>query len=161
LFRKSENGTFDQKPIRASGREIFISGDDFAVNAESSQPAYLYLLNESLLEGRNTIFYLAKFKLDPRVAVSTPTNEADRLGFDKNVQTEQFWFIYSEKPLTVLEKYKNDQIGGNLPPDETALIKDILLKNQTTEFSENRADVKTIVKGSGGIIAYKAELRHY
>jgi serine/threonine protein kinase len=141
--------------IKASGQEPFTNGDSFALNFVSPQDGYLYLINE----GRNykdviTFYYQGKFKIRANAPVKTT-----ELVFDIKDGIEQFWFLFSNRPVEILEPY---QSAGEIPEEKTEQIRAYLKQNVPADLSrdEDMANAKTEVKGSGDPVAYKVDLRH-
>jgi serine/threonine protein kinase len=152
---RTNNGKPIDRSIRASGQEVFTNGDYFVVNFSSPQDGYLYLINE----GRNyrdatSFYYEGKYRIRPNTQVSS-----SRLGFDNKDGTEQFWFLFSNSPVDILDKYEAPR---EIPETETDQVREYLTQRIPADLtsSEDISDAQTIVKGSGVAIAYKAQLRH-
>jgi serine/threonine-protein kinase len=152
---RATNGHPEDRSIRASGQEVFTNGDYFVVNFASPQSGYLYLLNE----GRNyeevtTFYYQGKFSVTANTRVSS-----SRLGFDNKDGTEKFWFLFSNTPVRILDKY---QAPREIPEEESAQVRAYLNQSVPSDlaYKEDISKAQTDVMGSGDTIAYKAELRH-
>lgn len=152
---RTNNGKPSDRSIRASGQEVFTNGDYFVVNFSSPQNGYLYLLNE----GRNyrditSFYYQGKYTIKPNTRVSSTT-----LGFDNKDGTEQFWFLFSNTPVDIFEKYEAPR---EIPETETDQVRNYLTQRMPSDltFKEDISNAQTNVRGSGDAIAYKALLRH-
>ncbi len=134
---------------------MFTNGDYFVVNFASSQSGYLYLLNEGInYRDATTFYYEGKFSVRPNTHLSST-----KLGFDNKDGTERFWFLFSNRPVEILEKY---QAPREIPEGETEQVRNYLNQSIPPDLSskEDISNAQTNVKGSGDTIAYKAELRH-
>lgn len=154
LTRTSNGKPIDQA-IRASGQEVFTNGDYFVVNFSSPREGYLYLLNE----GRNyqdatSFYYEAKYTIKANTKASS-----SKLGFDNKDGTEQFWFLFSSKPIDIFERY---QAPLEIPEAETDRVRKYLNEAVPADLTstEDISNAQTKVAGSGEVIAYKAQLRH-
>ena len=148
-------GTAVDTTIRASGQEVFTSGDHFTVNFSSPQAGYLYLINE----GRNykdetSFYYIEKYTVKPDTQVSS-----SQLGFDNKDGAEQFWFLFSGAPVDVFEEHHPPR---EIPPAETLRVQKYLSQSVPADLKseEDMSNAQTEVTGSGAAIAYKVSLRH-
>jgi serine/threonine protein kinase len=152
---RTNNGRPLDRSIRASGQEVFTNGDYFVVNFHSQENGYLYLLNE----GRNyrdvtSFYYQGKYGIKPNRRASS-----SRLGFDDKDGTEQFWFLFSNSPIDIFEKYEAPR---EIPETETDRVRKFLSQSVPADLrsTEDVVNAQTNVTGSGNVIAYKAQLRH-
>ena len=148
-------GTASDTSIRASGQEVFTSGDHFTVKFSSPQPGYLYLLNE----GRNykddtSFYYIGKYTIKPDTQTSS-----SQLGFDNKDGTEQFWLVFSQAPVEIFEEHRPPL---EIPLEQTLRVQEYLNQSVPTDLTstEDMANAQTRVSGSGEAIAYKVLLRH-
>jgi serine/threonine protein kinase len=148
-------GKAADKSIRASGQEVFTSGDQFTVNFSSSEAGLLYLVNE----GRNyqddtSFYYVGKYIVLPNRLVAS-----SQLGFDNKDGPEQFWLVFSKAPIDILEQHEAPR---EIPQAETQRVKAYLAQSVPADLTskEDMIDVRTRVTGSGDVIAYKLSLRH-
>jgi serine/threonine protein kinase len=152
---RTNNGKAIDRSIKASGQEVFTNGDYFVVNFTSPDNGYLYLLNE----GRNyrdatSFYYEGKYTIKANTRASSP-----KLGFDNKDGTEEFWFLFSDKPIAILERYEAPR---EIPETDTDQVRKYLTQNTPANLTstEDISNAQTVVKGSGEVIAYKAKLRH-
>ena len=149
------NGRASDTKIRASGREVFTSGDRFTVNFTSPQSGYLYLLNEGRnYQDQTSFYYIGKYT----IKADTPTSSA-QLGFDNKDGTENFWFVFSKEPVAGLEGH---QPPLEIPLEQTSDVQKYLSQAVPADLTsaEDMSNAQTRVSGSGEAIAYKVSLRH-
>lgn len=152
---RTNNGKPIDRSIRASGQEVFTNGDYFVVNFSSPENGYLYLVNEGRnYRGATSFYYEGKYAIKPNTRTSSP-----RLGFDNKDGTEQFWFLFSNLPIDIFDKY---EAPGEIPESETDQVRKYLAQRVPADLTstEDISEAQTNVKGSGEAIAYKAQLRH-
>jgi serine/threonine protein kinase len=154
LTRVASGRTTDTT-IRASGQEIFTSGDQFTVNFSSPQAGYLYLLNE----GRNyqndrTFYYIGKYTIKAGTPISS-----SKLAFDKKDGTEEFWFVFATAPIDIFEAH---QPPLEISQEQSLRVGKYLSESVPADLTskEDLSNAQTLVTGSGEAIAYKVSLRH-
>jgi serine/threonine protein kinase len=167
LYRVNENGKPSSKPIQASGQAVFTTGDQFNLNFVCPRDGYLYLLNDGKnADGIKSINFLDKFTIKGNVPIAVPPD--DTYSFDKNSNgLQEFWLVFSALPIEKFEQYKDEMQKTNkyyieLTEDKAEEVRNFLNQQKPSDLTTNddKANAKTIVKSSGEIIAYKAELRH-
>ena len=154
LTRVARGRAADTK-IRASGQEVFTSGDHFTVNFSSPHAGYLYLLNEGRnYQDKTSFYYIGKYTVKPDTEVSS-----SQLGFDNKDGTEQFWFLFSPTPIDILEERAPPL---EVPQDKAWQVQTYLNQSVPADLTstEDMSNAKTRVTGSGEVIAHKVSLRH-
>jgi len=170
--QKMRDGRPYQDQFDSSGQEIFENGWKFAVNIESPQAGYLYLLNEGLGAERVVTFNL----LFPAPSVNAgasfvPANQAIKTGnmvFDDNQGTEKFWLVWAAKPVPELEAVRgvvNEREKGALgDSNQEKAVRDFLNAHYSSSKSGlkiEKVNRRTSVKTNGDVIVNLIELEHH
>ena len=154
-LKRVTRGRATDTKIRASGQEVFTSGDQFTVNFSSPHAGYLYLLNEGRnYQDKTSFYYIGKYTVKSDTQVSST-----ELGFDNKDGTEQFWFLFSPAPIDILEQH---QPPLEIPQDQASRVQQYLNQVVPADLSstEDMTNAQTRVTGSGEVIAHKVSLRH-
>jgi serine/threonine protein kinase len=134
------------------------------VNVATSQPGYLYVLNEPSAAG-----YRILYPSDTDKGKGTPTRivvpeREDRwFQFDNRAGTETLWLVWSENPVSELESVKEFAIPGKgeiRDSNQSRAIKEMLARYSNPRPSKETDEKETTLKWQGNAIAYPLSLHH-
>lgn len=168
----SKKGKPDVELSEFAGQEIFKNGDKFRFNASSTQPGYLYVFNKSAGSESNsgapsfTILYPTPMKNEgsAQLVANEPVQTAWNT-FGGEAGTEQFWIVWSTKPVDVLEAAKETAFNNKgviADPAQAQSLREFLSKYaaQKNEMTKDEIKRLTTIKGTGTILVDLVNLEH-
>jgi len=159
-----------QEPFESSGQEIFENGYKFRLNISSPQAGYLYLLNEGPSDDGALGFTMiyptplrnnGSAKVEASQSVQTAWNQ-----FLGNAGTEQFWIVWSAKPVSELEAARDAAFkakeGALNDGGMIRAVRDFLRTHSEPKPETKKEMVKqqTSVRGKGELLVKLVELEH-
>lgn len=159
----------DSEPFRATGREIFETGDNFKLNINPETAGQIYLFNEGKDEKGENSFYLLFPSLEqqnglPQIEagqqIKTKENE-----FTGQPGKEIIWIIWTKELLNEPEVARKNSLsnrGKVRNPELAQNLQDFLQKHSGDQLEVTKDDAgrRTILKSSNNIIVYRMELEH-
>jgi serine/threonine protein kinase len=173
--QKYRNGKPYKQPFIIPGEINFEPDDRIQVLFASPQDGYLYLVNRgpddrasSMIlypDGSKSALIAAKQQV--QVPAPSKNPEEDWIGFDKEEGPERLWFVWSLKPIPILEDVKK---WSN--PKDLGEIKDANQDQQVREFlaskegslpegKRNQDGTRTTVGGSSDVVVFRIYLQHH
>jgi hypothetical protein len=158
------------EPFEASGREIFENGWKIRLNFDSSQPGFLYLLNEGLIaKGAISYHVLFPFPTINDGSAQIAANQTIQTVWylvGENEGTEKLLIIWAAQPVSELEAVKGvvNPTDKSLISDSTQLsaVREFLRRNSQSshEMETDRIRKQTSVRGRGEVLVHTVELEH-
>lgn len=166
--QKMRNGKPSGKSVRATGQEIFETGDKFWMNISINTSGYFYLFNEGKDDtGKNTFNLMFPTKKQQKgspkleTAQEIRTNENNFYGLPGK---EIVWIIWTKDPISELEEARKDalQSGKVQRPEIAQLLSDFLQKYSSDQLEVTRDSDKkrTILQSNNNIMVHQMELEH-
>jgi serine/threonine protein kinase len=160
-----------QSPFRSHGEETFNNGDNFRLTVTTPVDAFVYVFYDGSLKENGASFRM----IFPR---KTTNGGSASLGADKSVETdwgtfegppgsENFWIVWSTKPVAELESVKNEAFNnadGALTGDTLAKVKQYLTTKKaeidatTFNYNDNRT---AIVRARSDLLVELAQFKHH
>jgi hypothetical protein len=149
--------------------EIFEDGWKFRFNFLSGDCGFLYLLNIGPAEkGQRTLQWVYPTPLTARASAALTGGKEMQTGwngFDPNHGTEQFWIVWSPRPVAELERAKQwlkPEHGGNVnDPEEAAAIERLLRSYAGDVKSSRESSTRMVMEGRGDVLVSRADLQHH
>ncbi len=163
-----------QDPFRLSKEMIFAARYRIRLVFSSSEPGYLYLLNEgpagpNHLPGFNVLFPSPTANngsalLSPGQAIPVPGKRF--LVFDDQWGEENLWMVWANRSvleLEALKKWANEQDRGNIQdPQQIHAVKEYLEKHAASKprVERDEAGKQTVLHGRGEVWVNLLKLEH-
>lgn len=168
--QKMRDGKEYENPFKSNGEETFESGDKFRLNVSSSNPGYLYVINERPPKQNNTSFVM----IYPSQGIN---NGSATLGANQPVQSdwtifrgpagaENVWIVWSASPVTQMESAKSEAFkhpNGGLDDRNLVTVKGFLKMKQDevkVRVTHYKASQTVLVRGSGDVLVTLAQFNH-
>jgi serine/threonine-protein kinase len=170
------NGRPFQEPFRLPGEMIFPPSYRIRLVLVSSQPGYLYLINEAPIAKNGLPHYNLLF---PSSAANNgsalvvagkelqiPPGE-EYFVFDEQQGEEKLWTVWAGRSLQELEaarKWVNPRDMGAIgDPGEVRVIRDFLDKYSASkpEVVRDEVNKRTVVRGQGEVLLNLVKFQHY
>ena len=156
-------------PFESSGLDIFESGWKFQFNIRSPQPGFFYLINQGPgAEGAPTLslLYPTPSHREGSSVVGAEVVRTDWYVFDENPGTEQFWVVWSVRPVPELEAAKRwvnptDRGRVNDAQQATSIARLLSGLASSVNVAMDRATKRTVMEGRGEMLASRADLEHH
>ncbi len=166
----------DGKSTRATGREMFDTGDGFKFELNAGAPGALYIFNQGTSENWHVLFPTCEnnhldARITPERSVKTEENVfTNRSGQEKG--TEKVWIVWASGSVGALDELvKQSARGCPTPCDGCLTISDSTQKEFLSRFMREHAtprpEVKddkerwlTTLEGQGEILVHSLELEH-
>jgi serine/threonine protein kinase len=168
--QKMRDGQTYQEPFESSGQEIFEDGWKFRLNLSSSDPGYLYLLNEGpASDGTTTLTLLFPNPFTNSGSPYLASNQRMQTGwmlFDKNQGSEKFWLVWAANAVPELEAIKgavNAADQGTIKDGNQAeaVRKFLYVERPKIETQKDIVRKQTQIKGTGPVLVHRMELEHH
>lgn len=170
--QKMHDGKEYREPFQSHGEdEIFENGDKFRLSVASPVPAYVYVINEGPPEPNDTSFRM----IFPSPATNNgsanlganQTIESDWFTFRGPPGDENFWMIWSLKPVIQLETAKTEAFHhpkGGLTGENLVTVKEFLrvkqLEVKVTVYNYN-ANKTAVARGPSDLLVTLAQFKHH
>jgi len=157
-----------QQPFKSNGEETFENGDKFQLTVSSSEPGYLYVLNEGPPEPDDTNFAMLypsaqRNNGSATVGAGQPVL-SDWITFRGPQGNENVWFVWSVSPVTELESAKIESFKhpkGGLTADNLVAVKEFLRVNETkVRVTHYKSSQTAVVRGTGNMLITLAQFKH-
>lgn len=168
--QKMRNGKPFEKPYQTTGAAILENGYDVRLNFNSSQPGYLYLVNEGPA-GNGVVTYNVLFPM-PSMNGGSAQLEANQkqstawFELDKNEGVEKLWLIWSDAAVPELEAVKDvvnrKQKGTVTNPDQVNAVRSFLDQHATSR-PEVQTDAESNINrltAKGSVLVNLIRLEH-
>jgi len=168
--QKMRDGQTYQEPFESSGQEIFEDGWKFRLNLSSSEPGYLYLVNEGpASDGKTTLTLLFPNPFTNSGSPYLASNQRMQTGwmlFDKNQGSEKFWLVWVANAIPELEAVKGavnatDQGTIKDANQAEAVRKFLYVERPKIETQKDTIRKQTQIKGGGPVLVHRIELEHH
>ncbi len=151
-------------PFKASGREIYRSGDSFKFVVETTETGYLYLLNESTSGDLVQLFPALHLNQENSMVggnqkLSLPQQWYQ---FDKSVGAERLILIFSRTPVELLEKLQTKKLTtpeGIIAANQSFQIREWIKSNQT-DIKQTNLDFETRLESAKNPLVAQITLQH-
>lgn len=166
--QKMRDGKDYQAPFKSNGEETFENGDMFQLSVSSSEPGYLYVLNEGPPEPNDTNFAMLypsaqRNNGSATVGAGQPV-QTDSITFRGPQGNENVWFVWSVSPVRELESAKIESFKhpkGGLTADNLVAIKEFLRVNETkVRVTHYKSSQTAVVRGSGNTLITLVQFKH-
>ena len=171
--QKYRNGKRYQDPFTQPGEMIFEADYRIRVNVRSTQPGYLYVLNEGPPEASAQPEFVVLFPSStanagsPRVTSDQEVKipEESWFKFDKQQGTEKLWLVFSKEAVPELEAVKEFASrrtrGLITDPARNGTVHNFLSAQATNKPTVEKDETKTTVKSNDNLLVHAVKLEHY
>lgn len=172
--QRTRDGQDYKEPFTLEKEVVFEQGYKIRLNLSSPQPGHLYILNEGEpaadgLSSYNILFPSptannGSSALSQNIGLQIPGQGWFVL--DSAVTTEKVWLIWSKSEIPELEELKAlanpvDQ-GAITRPEQLGVVRRFIADQKTRkpEIERDSTAVRSIVRGSGDVVAHMVPLEH-
>ncbi|HKO63418.1 MAG TPA: hypothetical protein VJV03_19800, partial [Pyrinomonadaceae bacterium] len=166
--QKVRDGKNYQEPFDSTGEEVFENGHKFRINVSSSEPGYLYILQEGLPEVEGTTFtMLYPTPSRSNALVSGPDAQTNWNRFRGQPGTDNIWIIWSSFIVRELETAKHEAFENEKSvltnTSSIQAVRQLLTKySQPKPYSVKDSTGRRVqVSGAGDVVVKLAALEHY
>jgi serine/threonine protein kinase len=170
--QKFRDGRAYDQPFPLAGEINFEPDYRIRVHIRSSQPGYLYILNEgpttpappefNVVFPSETANNSSSF-LNAGQVVQIP--ETTWLQFDKQQGVEKLWLVFSEAAvpeLEALKQFANRQTKGVITDvSQNRNVQNFLTNSSLPKSGAEKGETLTTVKASGKLLVYAIKLEHH
>lgn len=171
--QKYRNGKRFQDPFTQPGEMIFEADYQIRVNVRSTQPGYLYVLNEGPPEASVLPEFVVLFPSltandgSPRLASDQEVQipEETWFKFDKQQGTEKLWLVFSKEAVPELEavrEFASRQTRGLITdPARNRTVHNFLSSHAVNKTSVEKDEKKTTLRSNDNLLVHAVKLEHY
>jgi hypothetical protein len=143
---------------------------EFRLNFFSSQPGFLYLLNENSA-AQNAAGYRLLFPTPSLNAAQSYLDAQQRLQtgwyvFGQTSGVDKLWVVWAAQPVAELEEVKEvvnpQEMGAFRDPGQVSRVRAFLAQYTAAKPSSEPDEVKkqVVVRGNGAVLVSSLELEH-